>query len=88
MVNLTKEQILLLQLSDKDIQTKNLITQKQLDANYSKCLKESRFTDEQKAELDRRLNDYKRDIGNTYTWEETIIETEQRLKRHRDQNKL
>ena len=37
------------------------------------------LTEEQKAELDRRLNDYKNGIGRTYSWDETVAIIDQAL---------
>ena len=38
-----------------------------------------KFTKEQKAELDRRFNDYQSGIGKTFTWEETVAITDKAL---------
>ena len=37
------------------------------------------LTEEQKAELDRRLHDYKNGIGRNYCWDETVAIVDQAL---------
>jgi putative addiction module component (TIGR02574 family) len=43
-----------------------------VDAGY-------KLSREQKAELDRRYDDYQKGIGKTYTWDEAVSMTEQAL---------
>ena len=37
---------------------------------------EYKFSKEQKAELDRRFNDYQNGVGKTYTWDEIVAITD------------
>lgn len=79
-IQLTKEQILMLQQSDKDIEAGKLISQEQLDERDFNWLKGGKFSAEQKAELDRRLYEYENGIGRTYTWKETVAMAKQKLR--------
>lgn len=45
---------------------------------------EYQLTDEQKAELDRRLYNYQNGIGKNYTWEETIVHIDQELQKSKN----
>jgi putative addiction module component (TIGR02574 family) len=45
---------------------------------------EHQLTDEQKAELDRRLYNYQNGIGKNYTWEETVVHIDQELQKRRN----
>jgi putative addiction module component (TIGR02574 family) len=74
--DLSEEQILLLQLSDDDIENERLITQKQLDKEDQQFFKLSKA---QKKELDRRYNDYMNGVGQTHSWEETLAMTNKAL---------
>lgn len=41
------------------------------------------LSDEQKAELDRRLEDYKNGRGKTYTWEESLAHINEELLKYK-----
>ena len=43
------------------------------------------FTDEQKAELDKRHDDYVNGIGKMYTWEETVAASEKAVANRKKQ---
>ncbi|MGZ3776198.1 MAG: addiction module protein [Mucilaginibacter sp.] len=45
---------------------------------------EYQLTDEQKAELDRRLYNYQNGVGKNYTWDETIVHIDQELQKRRN----
>jgi len=70
-VPLSDYQILMLQLSDKDIKDGKLIPHEELDKEDSLLIDE----------LDRRLHDYQNGIGKTYTWEETVALINQKLEK-------
>lgn len=81
-IKLTKEQILSVQSSDKDIEAGRLISLKQLDSEDRTWLSE-----EQKNELDKRLNEYQNGTGKTYTWNETIAMAKQALAEQKNKRK-
>jgi putative addiction module component (TIGR02574 family) len=57
---------------DKKLKAIYTLLQDDIDDGYQ-------LTEEQKAELDRRLHDYKNGIGRTYSWEETTAIIDQAL---------
>lgn len=75
----TKEQIQALRSSDKDIKAGRLIPLEQLDNNDREWLSE-----EQKIELDKRLNEYQNGIGRNFSWEETVAMAKQALLNHKN----
>lgn len=57
---------------DKKLKAIYTLLQDDIDDGYQ-------LTEEQKAELDRRLHDHQNGIGRTYTWDETVAMIDQEL---------
>lgn len=70
----------MLQESDKDIEAGKLVAHEQLEKSDLNWFKGSKFSDEQKAELDRRSYELEHGFARTCTWEETVALAKQRLK--------
>ena len=62
---------------DKKLKAIYTLLQDDIDDGYQ-------LTEEQKAELDRRMHDYQNGIGRTYTWDETVAMAKQALKDRRN----
>ena len=63
-------------VEDKKLKAIYTLLQDDIDDGYQ-------LTEEQKAELDRRLHDYKNGIGRIYTWDETVAMAKQALHERR-----
>jgi putative addiction module component (TIGR02574 family) len=57
---------------DKKLKAIYTLLQDDIDDGYQ-------LTEEQKAELDRRLHDYNNGLGRTYSWDETVAIIDQAL---------
>ena len=81
-VQLSEKQILMLRFSDDDIDSGRLIPQAALDKKDQEWLSE-----QQKNELDRRLNSYQNGIGKNYTWDETVAMSKRALAERKNKRK-
>jgi hypothetical protein len=81
-VRLSEERISLLRFSDDDIDSGRLIPRAVLDKKDQEWLSE-----QQKNELDKRLNDYQNGIGKNYTWDETVSMSKRALAERKNKRK-